>query len=361
MKKSLLIAFTIAILAVIWVASGVMQENTADNGKIQEPEQEELSKTELPKVQIRMLSSEVLKDSVSVTGRTVVDRQVFVAAETAGQIASLKVDKGDQVNKGDLLAKLEIKDRAARVTEAEQLIKQRQIQYDAAQKLSQRGFSSDVRVAETRAQLEAAKASLKQARVELSNIVIRAPFSGVINDKMVEVGDYVTSGTELFDLVDLDPIKATGFLTEKQLVKTEEGSVARAALLDGEIVEGVVSFIASAADPQTRTFKMEMTIPNEDMAIKEGLTAKISIPSKEVQAYKISPSILTLTDDGTVGVKIVDDSNIVQFQPVRLVKDTKDYLWIGGLPDQIRLITVGQEFVVSGQQVDPVTESVDTP
>jgi len=356
MIKSISVAVVIAVLAVVWVMSGVVGEKEQETNKQSEPSQVTLQEKDIPTVQIQSLTAETLKDTVNVTGRTQAARQVFVSAETQGQIASLMVEKGDVVRKGDLLAKLEIKDRSARVREAEQLIKQRQIQYDAAKKLSERGFSSGVRVAESRAQLEAAKANLKQAKVELSNIIVRAPFAGVINNKMIEVGDYVTSGTQLFDLVDLDPIELTGFLTEKQLVKIETGGNAQATLLDGRAVEGEITFIASAADPQTRTFTIEITVPNQDMAIKEGLTAKISIPTKQVQAYKISPSILSLADDGTVGVKIVDENNMVQFVPIILLKDTKEFLWVGGLPDSIRLITVGQEFVISGQEVDAVTE-----
>jgi multidrug efflux system membrane fusion protein len=356
MIKSVFTAVVIAIIAFLWIASGAIQKDSDDLTQAQTTPEEGLQEKDIPTVQVRNLTSEVLKDKVTVTGRTQAARQVYVSSETAGQIATLSVEKGDLVKKGDVLAKLEIKDRAARVREAEQLIKQRQIQYDAAKKLSEQGFSSDVRVAESRAQLETAKAQLKQANVELGNIVIRAPFDGVINDKMIEVGDYVTNGTQLFNLVDLNPIEITAFLTEKQLVKIEEDSPAMIELLDGRTVDGTVSFIASAADPETRTFVIEVTAENEGMAIKEGLTAKIFIPTKEVQAYRISPSILSLADDGTVGVKTVSKDNIVRFVPIRLLKDTKEFLWIGGLPDEISLITVGQEFVIRGQQVEPVPE-----
>ncbi len=359
MKKSILIAICITIIAVLWVISGSFtKESVAPEATLPS---EQLSGTDIPSVQIQLMSAETLNDTISVTGRSQAARQVFIAAETAGQISTLAVNKGDNVRKGDLLAKLHIKDRAARVTEAQELIKQRQIQYEAAKKLSEKGFSSDVRVAESRAALEGAKASLKQAQVELGNTVIRAPFNGVINNIMVEVGDYVTHGTELVDLIDLNPIEITGFLTEKQLVKVQEGSMANITFLDGRDITGTVSFIASAAGPQTRTFAFEVTAANDDMAIKEGLTATVSIPTKKVSAFKISPSILSLTDDGTVGVKIVSDEGIVRFVPIRLLKDTKEFLWVTGLPKTIRLITVGQEFVITGQQVNPVKEGHNSP
>ena len=133
-----------------------------------------------------------------------------------------------------------------------------------------------------------------------------------------------------------------------------EGTEAIAELLRGEEVKGRITFIAAAANQETRTFRMEMTLNNSDHQIKEGLTAKLKIPVQEASAYKVSPSILSLSDDGAVGVKIVNTDSKVEFLPIRLLKDTPEYLWIGGLPETVQIITVGQEFVVPGQIVKPI-------
>lgn len=353
MKKSLLIAVVITLVAFLWVLSGLFgskqestnsQENTAlleNEGKIAE-------------VRVRDLVAQPMEDEINVTGRTRASRQVFLRAETEGQIASILIEKGDIVRKGQILAKLELRDRAANVLNGEQLLNQRKIQYSAAKELAEKGFNSRVRLAEARAQLESARAQLKQARVELSNINIRAPFDAVVNDQMVEIGDYVSKGSDIFDLVDLNPIEIIGFVTEQQLVHVREGMQVGAELLRGAEVIGEITFIASAADSKTRTFKMEVTLPNPDYKVKEGLTAKIKIPVKEDSAYKVSPSILSLTDEGTVGVKIVNENNQVEFKPIRLLRDTPEYLWIGGLPEKVRIITVGQEFVIPGQTVKAI-------
>lgn len=355
MKKSIFIALVIAAVAFLWVMSGVM--STSDEGPAvssDEPSQEALSGDEIPEVRVRDLTAQLMEDSIEVTGRTRASRQVYIKAETDGQVASVQVEKGAVVKKGEILARLRLEDRSARVLEAEQLLRQREIQFNAAKELSEKGFNSRVRLAEAQAQLETAKAQLKQARVELSNINIKAPFEGVVNGQMVEVGDYVSKGTDMFDVVDMHPIEISGFLTEKQVELVVEGTAAEAEFLKDDKVIGDVTFIAPAANPETRTFEMEVTVDNPEHRIKEGLTAKIKIPVKETQAYKISPSILSLADDGTVGVKTVSADNIVEFKPIKLLKDTPKYLWVGGLPDQIRIITVGQEFVVTGQEVKPV-------
>lgn len=353
MKKPLLIAIVISVVAVLWIMSGLGGDTeqtdiaTEQVGATQEVQ-------DIAEVRVRDMNAQPMEDKIEVTGRTLASRKISLRAETDGQIIKIMVDKGQVVKKDQILAKLELRDRAARVLDAEQTLNQRQIQYNAAKELTEKGFNSRVRLAEARAQLESAKSQLKQARVELSNINLKAPFDAVINDQMVEIGDYVSKGDAMFDLVDLDPIEIRGFLTEKQMEYVTEGSKAVAELLRGERIEGQITFIAAAADADTRTFEMEMTLPNADHKIKEGLTAKINIPIRETSAYKISPSILSLADDGTVGVKIVNADNKVEFKPIKLLKDTPEYLWVGGLPQSVRVIIVGQEFVIPGQTVKPV-------
>lgn len=360
MKKSVLIALVISVVAVLWILSGVMGEkknapsSETDTNSVNKTEPSPLQETKIPEVRVRDLTAQMMDDEVEVTGRTQASRQVIIRGETEGQIGSLLVKKGDIVREGQILAKIEVRDRAAILEEAKQLLKQRQIQYNASKELAEKGYNSRVRLAEKEAELQSARAQIKQAEEELSRTVIKAPFGGIINNQMIEIGDYISKGNEMFEIVDLSPIEIAGFLTEKQVSGIKEGDVASAVLLNSQVVEGKVTFIAPAADIQTRTFEMELTVANEDNAIKEGLTAKIMIPFNEDKAYKISPSILSLGDDGVIGVKIVDANNIVRFKSVRLLKDTPEFLWINGLPDAVRIITVGQEFVIEGQEVKPV-------
>ncbi len=357
MKKSVFIALFIFIAATLWILSGIKKDDStpslADQSQESAPVSSEVEQ-KIQEVRVRTLNAEEMNDTVEVTGRTQASRQVIIRAEAEGQIASLEVKKGEQVIKGQILAKLAIRDRAAKLEEAKQLLNQRQIQYNAAKELAEKGFNSRVRLAEKEAELKSARAQVKQQQDQISRIIIRAPFGGIINKQMIEVGDYVTAGRDVFEIVDLNPIEIVGNLTEKQIGHLNEGDEASAILLNNQKVKGNVSFIAAAADTNTRTFEMEMTVPNDDQSIKEGLTAKILVPYKEKKAFRVSPSVLSLADNGAVGVKTVNAQNIVEFKPVQLLKDTPDYLWIAGLPDQIKLITVGQEFVVAGQEVKPV-------
>jgi multidrug efflux system membrane fusion protein len=100
-----------------------------------------------------------------------------------------------------------------------------------------------------------------------------------------------------------------------------------------------------------------MSAPNPDFRVRDGVTARLSIPVGQEPAHLVSPSILTLTDDGVVGVKLLDADDRVRFQEVDILDDTREGVWIAGLPERVTLITVGQNFVNVGQKVAPVTES----
>ena len=359
MRSSTTIAVTIALLALIWIGSGFLYPSnhkaSAEEAAPDPEKKEDSSQTDkLVEVRVRWISAEIVQDEVMVTGKTRASRKLDIRAETNGQVVKILVEKGSLVKSGRPIARLELRDRVALVREAEQLLAQRKIQYQAEEKLVKRGFNSRVRLAEAQAQLSSAKAQLKQVQVDLNKTTIRAPFTGILNGQFVEVGDYVSKENAVFSFVDLDPVEVEGFLTESQVVQVTRGKEAQVRLLNGEVLSGKITYISSVADTSTRTFPIEVTLANSDHSIREGLTANIQIPVQEKSAHKISPSILSLADNGQIGVKIVDDDDVVQFRPVVLLKDTPNYLWITGLPTKVQIITVGQEFVVSGQKVKPV-------
>ncbi len=353
--KSKIFAILIALCVLAWIGSGLINAGENDvpapasihvktNGK----------KAELPQVRVREMTPENFVDNIAVTGRTQASRSVVIRAETAGQVLEITRQEGEPAAEGETLAKLDLRDRRALVREAEGRVAQRRIEYNAAKQLADKGFNSKVRLAQTEADLEDAKAALKTAQIDLARINITAPFSGMIFEQNVEVGDFLSVGDALFTLVDLDPIELVGFVSERRIQDLELGLKAQAVFLDGMSVEGKISYIAPAADPQTRTFRVHISVPNTTGQIKDGMTAKIAIPGVSRPALKISPAILALNDAGEVGIKIVDDVDIVRFIPVQILADKTDAMWVSGPATKSRVITVGQDYVRDGQKVKPV-------
>jgi multidrug efflux system membrane fusion protein len=151
-------------------------------------------------------------------------------------------------------------------------------------------------------------------------------------------------------LIAPEPFLAIGEVSEHDVGSIRPGGPASATLVTGEIVQGRVRFVANRADQTTRTFRLEVELPNPDAKLRDGVSADIRIPVRNVAATKISPGILVLSDNGVVGVRTVENG-IVRFKPVQIVSDNPDGMWVTGLPNNAEVITVGQEFVSEGSRV----------
>lgn len=355
MRRSGFIAITIALAAILWVMSG----SITDEKKISPAEIKPDAEAPVVKVRVRDLEAKPVAGDIVTTGRTHASRQVDLRAETAGQVAEVIVSEGAAIKQGDVIVRLEERDRRARVTEAKERIRQRETEYNAARSLEKKGFNSRIKLTQASADLEAARAELKKAEADLKNIEIKAPFDGIAYGKDVETGDYVSIGDHIFSVINLDPIEITGFVSEKQVHGLATGQGARAVMVDGETVVGNISYVAPAADPSTRTFEIKMTASNPDGRIAQGMTAELHIAMPETMAHEISPAILALNDEGHLGVKILDTDSKVKFVSVTIVSDSRESMWIEGLPKNARVITVGQEFVIEGQKVEAVEADGD--
>ena len=353
MNKSYLLATSIAVIATGWVMSGLIGSSDAQEQPIEAHHEKE---KKIPEVRVKNSVAQTLENDIVVTGMSQASKTVQLSAEVEGQIAEIFKEEGDIIKAGEIIAKIEKNDKAARLLEAEKLVEQRDIEYKAARALENKGYNSKIKLASARTNLESAKAAKKQAEIDLENTSIVSPIDGIISTQDVEVGDYVnTQGSDpLFSVVDLTPIEFVGYVSERSILEVQKGSEATITFMNGMQHHGTVSYIAPAADPQTRTFRVLITAENPNSIIVDGLTAKIRIPTQQKKAHQISPSILALSDKGELGVKIVKKDNSVEFITVDVLKDTPDYMWVGGLPEKVQIITVGQEFILDGQVVKPV-------
>jgi len=359
MRSSYWLALAILVAVALWVLSGQFGSPPARGPS--EVAAEVVVGGELPAVRVRSYNAQDYVRGLTLFGRTQASRRLTLAPETDGRVVDLPVDRGARVAAGDVLARIALDDRGARYAEAKALLAQRQIEYDAATQLRAKGYRSETSVADARAKLDAAKASLARMATEISQITVRAPFAGVIEDRSVELGAYVKRGEAFSVLVELDPILVVASVSERDAGQVQLGAIGTASLITGEQVEGVVSFIGSVADPATRTFRVELEVANPTLSLRDGLTCEVRLPVATLRAHHIAPSLLTLSDDGDVGVKAVGDGDKVQFLPVRIIADDADGLWIAGLPESVALITVGQEYVKDGQKARPVHETAGTP
>jgi len=353
LARSWTLTLIITFGAILWMASGVFitdddHENTlrGDGASV-------------PPLNVRVEPSvaESMTNRLILQGQTLAKRKVTVRAETGGVVTDVLLKRGDKVKLGASLIRLALEDREARLTEATSLLEERQVQYQAAQSLKQSGFQAETEMAHAKAALDAAKSIVKLAELELDRINVKAPIPGILNSRLVEVGDFVARGDPLATVVDLDPIRVVGLVSERYLGQVQVGKAGEVRLLDNTQVKATVTYVGSVASESTRTFPVEMEIANPQGKIIEGITAELHLPIKEVLAHKIAPSALSLLDDGTLSVKAIDEASVVVAHPVRILGDSSDGIWLGDLPPNLSVITVGHEFVKPGEKVTAVTHS----
>ena len=289
-KQTYKTATILASFLVIWMISGsLVQEETF--------EKKDSSLDTLSSVTIlnskAISKSQILKSS----GFTEADKFVQVRAEVSGRVIARPVQQGDFVKEGDLICQLYIAGREA-----------------------------------------------------YPKIV--APFSGYLESLRVDEGDFLNTGAVCASLIDPNPMLLVADIAEKDIAQIQLGSEATAKLISGRHIKGQVTFIASSADKNTRTFRVEISVENKDRSIRDGVSAEIYIKGKEEPAHKISPAILSLNDQGKLGVRTVTSENRVEFKEIKILEDTNTGMWISGLGEEARIITLGQEYVFQGQTVN---------
>ncbi|WP_428409955.1 efflux RND transporter periplasmic adaptor subunit [Hyphococcus sp.] len=305
-------------------------------------------------VVVDTISPEEWRDQVVVRGRTKAERKVIVRAETSGVIADTPAALGSLVSEGDVLCRLNVDARQAQLAEARAAQAKAQLDYDAAAKLSEGGFRSETAVASAKAVLDQSAAALERARVELDKTEIKAPFDGVYDERHAEVGALLKVGDPCATVIKRSPFLVVGAVSERDVSKVRQGDRGRARLATGEAIDGVVRFVASSADPATRTFDIELEVPNEDGLLRDGVTAEFMVFAEERSAHRVPRASLVLNDEGEIGVRSLDDNNIVVFTSVRLIGETPSGVWVAGLSGDVRLIVGGQEYVTAGQTVSAV-------
>ncbi|WP_105101886.1 efflux RND transporter periplasmic adaptor subunit [Microbulbifer pacificus] len=356
-QRNYRMAIGVALAAVAWLMTGLLSSGTTGKGATPAAETAAARAIEEPlSVRARVLEAQPYLTRVVVNSRTEANRSVRVRAELDGVIAALPVAEGQRVAAGDVICEIAAEDRPEQLDRARAALRKAELDFAGAKKLQGRGLQSEAAMAQQEVALANARADLKRAQVNLSNLQIRAPFAGLVNSRAVELGDFVRRGEECATLLDLDPILLVGEVSEAQVARLEPGAEASAQLQHGQVIQGNLRYVSQEAHPVTRAYRVEMAVANTDGKLRSGISGRMALPTGEVLAHRINSSLLTLDDEGQLGVRTLDDTQRVRFNRVQLVSDEREGVWITGLPPRVTLITVGQEYASEGELVAAVFE-----
>jgi multidrug efflux system membrane fusion protein len=341
--------------AAAWIASGhLFPHETAESRAAVQPEAKQQQK--LFRVSVVDARLEPRTRNLVLSGRTEADRKMMLTARVDGVVSELKVRRGSIVKQGDVIAVLSDEAREARVLQARAMLTQRKTELAAKMKLVEQGTMPKLEAVNLETLYKAAEAGLAAAEAEKDRSVIRAPWTGIVNDVPVEIGQAVMSfqGKDLVQIVSVDPILAVVEVAERNLHGVHLGDMAEVRLVTGHKAQGKVRFISKSASQSTRTYRVDVEVPNPNSTIPDGITAEVAIPLAAVPAVQVPRSALTFSSTGELGVRIVGAADTVAFVPVSLVEDQQQFMWVAGIPDGARVIVQGQDFVREGQVVEAI-------
>ncbi|GLQ29896.1 efflux RND transporter periplasmic adaptor subunit [Litoribrevibacter albus] len=345
MNKSMWIAIALSIGLLLWVLSGPGRSTSEVTQREDAP---------LMKVQVETVAAEFVDIKVKMQGELLPARSVVLRAETQGRIAAVDVDKAQPVGLEQTLLTIAMDDRAARLDEAKAEVLKAESDLEANRKLFKRGLLSASQLNQDEAKYASAKAQLSQIKNEIDHTRVKAPFDGIIDDRFVEVGDYVKSGDDLARVLDINTVKMTGWVPQQRAASLAKGQSVTTTLVNGETLKGVISYVAPQANTDTRAFKVEVTIKPESQIKLLGSSVSAEITTQRQKAHFLSASVISLGANGVLLVKAVTEDAVVESYPVDVIQSESSGLWLTGLPEQVTVITMGQGFVVDGQKVEPV-------
>jgi len=192
--------------------------------------------------------------------------------------------------------------------------------------------------------------------VELNRTEVKAPFRGYV-EKIIKPGNYINRGEICAVIIELDPVTFVAEVPEAEIKTIVKGQTVSIQLVTGEVIKSRLSFVSKSATPSTRSFRVEAEVENPNGLIRDGITATMQINTNKILATKISPSIMLLSDAGSLGVRIVNDDDVVEFIPIKIIEDTQDGIWITGIQNSSNLIVRGQGYVENGQKVNSIPSS----
>jgi multidrug efflux system membrane fusion protein len=352
MKASRLVAIGLVALAAAWIGSGylVHDERPESHAAIRPAQKAET----LFRVSVLHSAQEPHARKLTLSGRTEADHKMMAVARTNGVVIKLNVRRGDHVKTGEVIAVLSDEAREAQVAQARALVAQRMAELDAKRRLAESGTIARLDLANIEAQAKAAQATLAAADAEAERGAVIAPWAGVITDVPVQLGQAMSIGKEVAQIVALDPMLAVVEVAERKLGGVKVGESAKIRLVTGETAEGKIRFVSKSASNMTRTYRVEVEVPNADGAIPDGITAEVSLKLKAAPATRIPRSALTFSSGGELGVRTVGEGDKVAFTPVAIAEDDQSQMWVTGIADGARVIVQGQDFVREGEKVAPV-------
>lgn len=319
-------------------------------------------------VETLTLVPRTFEDRFEAAGVIEAEEEVTVSAEIAHAISKIHYEMGDKVHRGALLVTLDDSEVRARIRKIEALLARthtqltwalkdldRQERLFATEVAAERAFDEAKRMVDTsRDEVAAAEADLEIAQVELSRCQIKSPISGTISQRYVASGEYVREGTELYDIVATDRVKFVFSLAERDITAVSRDQIlpVRIDAHDEEAFSGPIRAISPAGSKQTRTFRVEIEILNDNEArLLPGMSGRTDVVRRKFADVFLLPEEAILRDEEGSYVYLAADTEAKRAVVTILSQVGDKAVVASSLGGSLDCIILGQSAVEQGSTI----------
>ncbi len=299
------------------------------------------------RVEVAVLAPTDARIDVSLPGEVEGWRDALLASAMGGRVESVSVTNGQSVNKGQVLMRVDAKIHGAQQAQADARLLQARSDLRRVEALGDMASEADRERAAT--EVRVAEASLQLATAQLDQAVIRAPFDGVASAVDVEVGEYAPPGSPVMRLSQMDPVKVTLSVPDRDVVALQAGMPVRVgALSRSEPFVGVIDYVGAAADLNSRAFPVAVKVDNPDGLLLPGMIVRVDASRVVQEGVVTIPQewvVYTRNDRGV----FIETDGVAVWRPVSLGPVVRDQVVVtGGLAHGDRIVITGHRDLADG-------------
>ena len=307
----------------------------------------------LTNVEVQTVHPTVLEEYLNLTGHTEAAHDIIISSEQGGTVQQLLVDRGDKVTMGQVLSRVNADIYQAQLAEAQANLRLKQAALEKAKILYERGSLTAMQRLQAQVEHDAASAHVELAKARFERAVIKAPFSGVIDDRFVDQGEMVPPGGRLLRLVDRSRMKVVSEFSEPDVSTFSPGISAevRFDALPGQVFQAELAFVAASADQASRTFPCEFDLSNPDRMIPGGMIVRIRVLKELHSDVLVLPQTAMVETETGRSLFVLEEEAAVKKAVTLGAANNGMVIVENGLEPGEAVIVTGHRDLVDGQQV----------
>lgn len=314
--------------------------------------------TRVVNVETMTAQAEPFAERITVTGMLEADRDVTVASEEQGVVREVFVEKGQRVAAGQPIVRIDDRVLRAQHEQAVSAAALARETYERQRRLwEDEEMGTEIAYLQAKYGAEMAEANARQLEARLERTVVRAPIGGFLEDRQVEIGTMVQPGATVARIVDADPLKVAAGVPERyagQIAAGGEADIGLEAEGLGEM-RGNIAFVGSVVDARTRTFPIEVDVPNSGGELKPGLVARVRLARRVIEQAIVVPREAVLRSATGYLVYVVHEEEGQTTARARAVTmgagQGRNVVIESGLEPGERIVIVGQQQLADGDHV----------